>query len=117
MPALILPTKLSIKELCVNIFVGLEASNLRGILLQFEYSFEEFKVNIFAKVGTSFLQQNCLYLAWTGKSTASKIIECTASKVFYANLLAMMAKSLLQNITEWDKLGIDQILERHMPIS
>ena len=116
MPALIFSTKLSIQELCVNIFAVLEASNLRGTLLQFEYSFEEFKDNIFAKVGTRFLQ-NCLYLAWTGKSTASKILQFTASKVFYANLLAMMAKSLLQNITEWDKLGRDQILERHMPIS
>ena len=61
--------------------------------------------------------QNCLNLAWTGESTASKIMQCTASKVFSANLLAMVAKSLLQNITEWVKLGIDQILERHMPTS
>ena len=111
-----LSTKLSIKELCVNIFVVLEASNLRGTLLQFENSFEELNANIFAMVGTIILQ-NCLYLAWTGKSTASKIIQYTASKVFYANLLAMMAKSLHQNITEWVKFGIGQILERHMPTS
>ena len=80
---------------CVNIFGVLEASNLRGTLLQFENSFEELNANIFATVGTSFLQ-NCLYLAWIGKCTASKIKLYTASKVFYANLLAMMAKSLLQ---------------------
>ena len=111
-----LSTKLSIKELCVHIFGVLEASNLRGTLLQFENSFEEWNANIFAMVETSFLQ-NCLYLAWSGKSTAMKKILYTASKVFNANLLQMMAKSLLQNITEWVKLGIDQILERHMPTS
>ena len=51
-----LSTKLSIKELYVNIFAVLEASNLRGKLQQFEYSFEELNANIFAMVGISFLQ-------------------------------------------------------------
>ena len=59
MPALIFSTNLSIKELSVNIFTVLEASNLRGILLKLEYSFEELNANIFAMVVKSFIQIAC----------------------------------------------------------
>ena len=80
----------------------LQCLKLSGTLLLFEYSFDELYVNIIPMVVTSFLQ-NCMYLASTVIFIASKIIQCTDSNVFYANLLAMMEKSLLQNIIEWDK--------------
>ena len=61
--------------------------------------------------------QICLYLAWTGTSVAIMIVQYSASNVLYANQFAMKEKCLFQNITEWDNLGIGQILERHRPIS
>ena len=68
-------------------------------LLLFEYSFKELNANNPSN-GSYQLPSNFLFLAWTGTSSTTKII---ASKVFYANLLAMMEKSFLQNITERDK--------------
>ena len=56
-----LSTNLRIKELCVNIFAVLEASNLRGTLLQFENSYEELNANIFAMVGIASFKIACIW--------------------------------------------------------